>query len=182
MLRRPLAAATILLLASPIAPAAQPGQATAPAGAQVRGVLLDNQGLPAAGYQLGLQSPDGDLFISAPTGPDGAFAIEAIPTGTYRLVALAPDGSEFPVLSKNLTLKQGQVERLELKLGRASRMPGSTLVGESSTGEGMSFWKTTTGKIAVVVGGTAALGLALFTDGDDDDDEGKPPVSPSAPR
>ncbi|MBP7146568.1 MAG: carboxypeptidase regulatory-like domain-containing protein [Acidobacteria bacterium] len=189
MFRRLLAAAAMMVLLSPVTPAAQADAApvpAAPADAQVRGVLLDSQGLPAAGYQIGLQSPAGDLFISAPTGPDGAFAVEGIPAGTYRLVALSPDGSEFPVLSKKLNLKPGQVERMELKLGRSARMPGTAAAGETPAagarpGLWNRIWGTTAGKVAVVVVGAGALALALDDD-DDDDEEGKPPVSPSVPR
>ncbi len=173
------------------------GPAVAAAGAaagtaQLRGVLLDAEGMPAHGYQVGLRNADGDLFLSTATGPDGSFAVQIVPPGKYELVAFAPDGSEFPVLSKPVTLKEGQVARLEIRLGAKGFAPGHAPAraaaaagkggGAAAAGAGgttaaaagalASWWLP----LAVVVGGAFAVNSL-----DDNDPGPEPEASPSSP-
>ncbi len=173
-----------LTLAAPPAPAAAPATPPSPTSAQVRGVLLDADGLPASAHQIGLKSAQGDLFLSPPTGPDGAFALELIPPGRYRLVAFAPDGAEFPVLGQEVELKPGQVERVELRIAGDAKAPGRDTSQLDETRESTSsrrggFWQTRTGRIVLIAGGVFATGVLVATLDDDDDDE--PATSPSAP-
>lgn len=146
--------------------------------AQLRGVLLEADGSPAVGYQVALRTPEGDLHTSAPTRPDGSFAIAALPPATYRLAAFAPDGTEFPVVAKEVTLRAGQVQRVEIRLGNRGAAPGRT----PRDRKGGGWWSNagTGRRIAYVTGGALALVLAGSALSDDDDVQ-RVPVSPSAP-
>lgn len=190
-LRRLLAVALITLFALPPAALAAPA-ATSPTTAEVRGVLLNMDGTPAAGYQLGLRSKSGDLFLSAPAGADGAFAIEGLPPDSYRVVAFSPNGSEFPVLGREVELKAGQVERIEAKLGVKVIAPGSAEGKAAATttktasagakGKGFAgFWATTTGKVVIIVGGLFAVGAAASALSGNDDNNNDNNPSPSVP-
>lgn len=171
-------------------------QVPAPAAqfAQVRGVLLTAEGLPASGYQLALRNRTGDLFTSGPTGPDGAFSVVQLPPDNYRLVALSPDGTEFPVLGREVELRAGQVERIELRLGAPSGAPGRAATAKEPAGaggggtgaataakKGGGWWAglSTGMKIAIVTGGIFVGGLAASQLGDDDDSN--PPASQARP-
>ncbi len=152
--------------------------------AQLRGVLLDAEGMPARGYQVGLRSASGDLFLSTATGPDGTFVVQIVPPGKYELVAFGPDGSEFPVLSKPVVLKEGQVVRTEIRIGARGFAPGHAPAGEAA-GKGAAAagaGATAGGALAsgwlpraVVVGGALAVSAL------DDDDGNEPAASPSTP-
>ncbi len=188
-LRRFLSLVLVFALALPIS-----AMAAAPAGspnaAEVRGVLLSADGTPAIGYQIGLRSKTGDLFLSAPTGADGAFAVETLPPDGYRVVAFAPDGAEFPVLGREVALKAGQAERIEARLGAKAVSPGSmegsagkgAAAGKSASGKRgiAAFWGTTGGKVAIIVGGIFAVGLAANALSSDDNKNNNNP-SPSVP-
>ncbi len=182
---------TILVLVLALALGLGPAWAArgAAAGtAQLRGVLLDAEGMPARGYQVGLRSADGDLFLSTVTGPDGAFVVQIVPPGKYELVAFAPDGSEFPVLSKPVVLEEGQVARMEIRIGAKGYAPGHAPAGTAAgAGEGAAATGTaaaaTSGvlaswwvPLAVVVGGAFAVSAL-----DDNDEGAEPAASPSSP-
>lgn len=152
--------------------------------AQIRGVLLDQQGLPAVGHQVGLKSGAGDLMLSPPTGQDGHFVLTNLPPGQYELVAFDPDGAQFPVVSDPVTLEPGQIERIEVRIAGPAQPPGRTPSPEPAPAPagsgGLSGWfsgLSTLGKVGVVVAGAGAiaLGVSAF---DDDDDE---PASPHSP-
>ncbi|MFN7967522.1 MAG: carboxypeptidase-like regulatory domain-containing protein [Acidobacteriota bacterium] len=186
LLRRVLSLLLVSMLVLPLTAIAAPPAAAANAS-EVRGVLLSADGTPALGFQIGLRSKTGDLFLSAPTGADGAFAVESLPPDTYRVVAFAPDGAEFPVLGREVALKAGQVERIEARLAEKSISPGSlqgasdkgAAAGTTSKKRGFAgFWGTTGGKIAVIVGGAFAVGL-IASSGGDNNKERNP--SPSVP-
>ncbi|GEM_PF-3647738 len=181
--------ALVLALALGLGPAWAAGGAAA-GTAQLRGVLLDNEGMPARGYQVGLRSADGDLFLSTATGPDGAFVVQIVPPGKYELVAFAPDGSEFPVLSKPVVLKEGQVARLEIRIGPKGYAPGhAPAKAAGATGKGATAGAAGAGgavtagalaswwvPLAVVVGGAFAVNAAS-----DNDKGSEPEASPSSP-
>lgn len=146
--------------------------------AQLRGVLLDAEGLPASGYQLGLKSPSGDLYLAPPTGADGAFALDAIPPGSYEVVAFSPDGEEFPVLGGGIVLEPGKVERLEIRLKPTGYPPGRPPepepVSEKEPDRGGWFsrmWNSgpggKAGIVAIVVG--AGWGVVELVDDDEKD-------------
>ncbi len=146
--------------------------------AQVRGVLLTEEGLPAVGYQVALKNDAGDLFLSPQTGKDGFFELAQLPADTYRLVAFDPKGAEFPILSKGVQLEAGQVERVEIRLAAGQAMPpGRTpLAPAASGGSGVVGWFKGLPIIAKV--GIVAVGaFAIYEAVDDDDDDD--PVSPS---
>lgn len=168
--------AALALLCSPAAFAAD----TTDGFAQVRGVLLDAEGLPAVEYQLALRSTAGDLFLSSPTARDGSFIIDEIVPGEYRLVAFGPHGVEYPVASKPVMLAPGQVERTEVRIGGEGVVPGRThpADAESTAGGavGRSFWASKGWIIAVAVGGAFAVVNWL-----DDDSPREPSASPSTP-
>jgi len=179
--------ALVLALALGLGPAWAAGGAAA-GTAQLRGVLLDAEGMPARGYQVGLRSADGDLFLSTATGPDGAFVVQIVPPGKYELVAFAPDGSEFPVVSKPIVLKEGQVARMEIRIGPKGYAPGhaparaggaagkgtaGATAGTAATGGVLASWWV---PLAVVVGGAFAVSAL-----DDDDKGSEPEASPSNP-
>jgi hypothetical protein len=144
--------------------------------------LLDHQGMPAVGHQIGVKSGAGDLMLSPPTGQDGHFVLNNLPPGKYELVAFDPEGAQFPVVSEEVTLEPGQIERLEVRISGPAQPPGRTRSPEptSATGsKGVVGWfrgLSTVSKVAIVVAGAAAVGLAV----DSDDDDETPPVSPSS--
>lgn len=189
-LRRFLSLVLVFALALPLSAMAATS-AGSPNAAEVRGVLLSADGTPAVGYQIGLRSKSGDLFLSAPTGADGAFAVETLPPDAYRVVAFAPDGAEFPVLGREVALKAGQVERIEARLGGKAVSPGSmqssgakgAAAGKNAGGgRGIAaFWGTTGGKVAIIVGGIFAAGLVVNALSDDDDKKKNDNPSPSVP-
>jgi hypothetical protein len=185
-MRRPSRILLTMLVFSLVAPAslAQPAPG-GEAAAQLRGVLLTAEGLPAVGYQIGLKSTEGDLFLSPPTAKDGGFALELVPPGSYSVVAFGPNGAEYPVLGREIALTAGQVERLELRIAEQGLPPGRTAEEVEAlrerTGSGKLAALTGKTKVIVVVAGiAAAAGLAIALSDDDDDDE--PPVSPAEPR
>ncbi len=92
-LRRSVALFTLLAIALPTTLLAQ-----AAGTGEVRGVLLDTAGLPAKGYQIGLKTPDGNLFLSKATAADGTFVVSGLSPATYQFVAFAPDGENSPSL------------------------------------------------------------------------------------
>ncbi|NJN65183.1 MAG: carboxypeptidase regulatory-like domain-containing protein [Acidobacteria bacterium] len=185
MLFSPRISITVLALALALAPTLSLAAAVETSTAQVRGTLLTKEGLPAAAHQIGLKSSTGDLFLSPPTGPDGSFAIELLPPGKYELVALSPDGAQFPVLGRQVELKAGQVERVELRLSDEEIAPGRTDEELASTRDATSsrkragFFQSRTGRIVLVAGGIFAAALIVSALDDDDDDE--PAASPAAP-
>lgn len=174
-------------------PATQkPAPKPAPKPAQVRGVLLDSQGLPAKGYQIALKDKVGNLFMSGPSGADGAFAVNAVPPSTYRLTAFAPDGTEFPVLSKEVALKAGQMERVEIRLSGKGAAPGRADQAKSAKAPGAQKKAAaaappsaakggvpTAALVAIVVAGVFAVG-ALASGGGGQENL-QPPVSPTLP-
>lgn len=168
-----------VLLASPFGPLLAQAATTA----SLRGVLLSAEGLPAVGYQVGLRSAEGDLFISAPASADGHFNVSDLPPGRYRLVAFDEQGAEFPVLSREITLAPGAIERLEIRISGTSLPPGRSASGGGAPARLGSrltrWWKgfPLAGKIGVVAVGAFAAYQAV--DGGDSTPER--PVSPSAP-
>lgn len=145
--------------------------------AQIRGVLLDAEGMPAVGHQIGLKSATGDLMLSAPTGADGHFVLSQLPPGRYEIVAYDADGAEFPIMSDEVALEPGQIARLEVRISGAPHPPGRTrpAAAPASSGGGFRGLSTLT-KVGIVVGGAFAVALAL-----DSDDDPTPSVSPSVP-
>jgi hypothetical protein len=171
----------LLALALALSPSLALAQTSDMQLAQVRGVLLDAEGLPAEGYQLGVKGEAGDLFLSPATAQDGSFVVQALPPGRYTMVAYAPDGTEYPVLGRAVELSPGQVERVELRLGEVGGPPGrdpEALRGARQAEEEVagSFWSSRTGKIVLVTGGVFAAALLVSAADDDDDDDGQSPV------
>jgi hypothetical protein len=177
-LARAIACALVLALSLPSGAAFAADEGLA----QIRGVLLDQQGMPAVGHQIGVKSGAGDLMLSPPTGQDGHFVLSNLPPGKYELVAFDPEGAQFPVLSQEVTLEPGQIERLEVRISGPAQPPGRTRspAPEPAAGSKGAFgWfrgLSTVSKVAIVVAGAAAVGLAV----DSDDDDDSPPVSPSS--
>ncbi|MDQ7007476.1 MAG: carboxypeptidase-like regulatory domain-containing protein [Acidobacteriota bacterium] len=155
-----------------------------PATAALRGVLLDAEGLPAVAYQVGLRSAEGDLFLSAPATIDGHFNISDLPAGRYRLVAFDEKGAEFPVLSEEITLKPGTVERLEIRISGTSAPPGRAASSSTAPAGGagrhlVQWWKGF--PLAAKVGVVAVGAFAVYQAVDSSDPAPERPVSPSAP-
>jgi hypothetical protein len=149
--------------------------------AQIRGVLLDREGMPAVGHQIGVKSGTGDLMLSAPTGADGHFVVSQLPPGKYELVAIDPDGAQYPVASAEVTLQPGQIARLEVRIAGGAQPPGRTRsAGPVQESDGAFAWfreLPMVAKAGIVVAGAFAVAVAV----DDDDDDAGPPVSPSSP-
>lgn len=147
--------------------------------AQVRGVLLTEDGLPAAAYQIGLKNAAGDLFLSAPAGPDGHFELIQLPPDRYRMVAFDSQGVEFPLISHELTLQGGQVERIEIRIASDGTPPGrGRRAAPVSSRQGLRDWWRgfpLAGKIGIVVVGAFAVYEVV------DDSSSSAPVSPSSP-
>lgn len=175
-LRRAVALLSLISILVPTASFAQ-----APGTAEVRGVLLDTAGAPAKGYQIGLKTADGNLFLSKATLADGTFVVDGLPPANYQLVAFAPDGGEVPVLAKQMALTAGQKERVEIRLTSdkaqvAGRVPAEAAATGSASSSTFSW--SALGYAALAVAGGFALGAWAF---DDDDDKVERSTSPSLP-
>ena len=176
-LRRAVALLTLFAILVPTATLAQ-----ATGTAEVRGVLLDTGGLPAKGFQIGLKTPDGNLFLSKATLADGTFVVDGLPPATYQLVAFAPDGGEVPVVAKQMALAAGQKERVEIRLASdKAQVAGRPPAGEAAAGAQASSatfsWKAL-GYSALAIAGGFAIGYWVF---EDDDDDVERSASPSLP-
>lgn len=147
--------------------------------AEVRGVLLDTAGAPAKGYQIGLKTTDGNLFLSKATPTDGTFVIDGLPPATYQLVAFAPDGGEVPVVAKQVALAGGQKERVEIRLASDKAQVAGRVPAEAATGtaSGKPFSWAAVGYAALAIGGAFAIGTWI-TDNNNDVER---PASPSLP-
>jgi hypothetical protein len=129
--------------------------------------------MPAKGYQVALKDKTGNLLMSGPSDADGAFVIPGVPPSSYRVTAFTPEGTEFTVLSQPVTLKAGQMERLELRVGRHGAAPGRAAgkpTGKTAATAGAAA-ETTEGSgkkklivIGIVVAG--AFAAAAFSSGD----------------
>ncbi len=179
-LRRSIAMVVVLLTCLPVTALTQPATT-----AVVRGVLLDTSGLPAQGFQLGLKTTDGNLFLSQPTGADGAFAIEGLPPATYQLAAFAPDGGEIPVIAKPVALSAGQQERVEIRLSTdkatvAGRPPAADAGAIApAPAQTSSVGWANVGWAALAIAGAFAIGYWVFDD--DEVKRNKPIPSPYLP-
>ncbi len=180
-LRRTVALLALLAITLPTALLAQ-----ANGTAEVRGVLLDTAGLPAKGYQIGLKTPDGNLFLSKATAADGTFVVGGLPPATYQLAAFAPDGGELAVVAKQVALAAGQKERVEIRLASdkaqvAGRVPaGDPAAAGSSAAAGSTFSWSALGIAAVATVGVFAIGAWVINDDDNDveRDNGSPILPP----
>jgi len=179
-LRHRLTAASVifLVLAAPILAQQRPLRTPG----EIRGVLLDAEGLPAEGHQVGARSAAGDLFLSPRTGRDGAFVLTGLPPGEYRLVAFTPDGAELPLSPGDVKLGPGKTARLELRVSGEAGPPGRTAddVGRvragTRSGQG-SFWTTRSGRIVLIGGGIVAAAL-IYSAVDDDETRAVSPATP----
>lgn len=179
MFRRRLSLWLIALFLTPA------GVALAEGGtpAQLRGVLLTEQGLPAVGYQVGLRRDNGDFFLSASTTSDGHFELTSLPPGSYELVAFDPEGAEFPVLSEKVVLSPGAVERMEVRISSKATPPGRSAPPAKSAGQGSKlglWWRglPTAAKIGIVTVGAFAVYQVVDNSGSSSPSA---PVSPSEP-
>lgn len=127
------------------------GQGTA----ELRGVVLDASGKPAAGYPMKLTTELWGEVIMHPTEDDGSFVVNGLPAGTYELRVFEPSGSNpNPIASKKVTLADGQAEPIEIRVGSATT--GSSAAGTSLASIGINW-------TAVVIAGMAlATGLVVF--------------------
>jgi hypothetical protein len=76
--------------------------------------------------------------MSGPSAADGTFEIPGAPPNTYRVTAFTPDGTEFAVMSREITLKAGEVQQLEIRISGKGAAPGRTAAkkaGEKKTAE-----------------------------------------------
>ncbi|RMG48702.1 MAG: carboxypeptidase regulatory-like domain-containing protein [Acidobacteria bacterium] len=167
------------LCRTPLALALAAWLAAAPGGAALaqsstaglRGVLLDQEGLPAVGFQVGLRRATGDLFLSPPTGKDGSFALAGLPPGRYELTAFDPRGEELGVTRKQVLLEAGRYERVELRLSGPPHPPGRAPAPEPAAE------RPKAGRLVTIGIPVAAAVVALLVAGGG----GEAPVSPSSP-
>lgn len=183
-LRVLLALALVIGLVFPLGALAQ-----SPAPGQIRGILLTSEGLPAEGFQISAKAANGDLFNSTMSGPDGRFVVPGLPAGTYTLVALGPEGAEYPIMGGPVEIGAGETRRLELKVAELGAAPGRdpeavrTVQEETDSDRRRGgFWSGTTGRVIMIVGGLAGAALIYDAVDDDDDDERRDDdPSPSEP-
>ena len=180
-LRRSVALFTLLAIALPTTLLAQ-----AAGTGEVRGVLLDTAGLPAKGYQIGLKTPDGNLFLSKATAADGTFVVSGLPPATYQFVAFAPDGGELAVAPRQTTLAAGQKERTELRLTSDKAVaPGTVPAGAAAaagaTGATAAASTFSWGAFGIAAGAIAGAFLIGELVINDDDNGVERPASPSLP-
>lgn len=166
------APATTPVSARPVAPAAEPATAAAPAGTVVPvgnapdGIVIGSSGIGA----LAVRNPDGVKLIDAATGA----VRQTVPTvGAAR--HLSPAGPHGPVLVPlersnelcELTLADGRVTSTTAGVGRqpddAARTAGGTIVVTNELGGGVVFVRAGTVVASlpagpVQPGGVAALG------------------------
>lgn len=121
-----------------VGPGVTPVELRFPPGVEVSGRVLTPEGSPAVGARvLFRQEDDGRGGPSAPVGADGAFLIQGLPDGEYRLVAQDRDGRssrpvDLPVAGRSITGLELVIdqpsERVTLS-GRVSGPPPEALRG-----------------------------------------------------
>jgi hypothetical protein len=170
-------APTAIVLAIAIAFTASGLPVLAEETAQFAGTILDPDGRPAAGFQVVLKDAErGTEFTSAPSGPDGAYAVSVRIGGNYALArVLAPDGTALPVQSiPPVRVDSAGTNRLDVAFQRQAPTP-RTREDEDDRGAAAKPWyKKPWGIVGIVLGVGAVAALAA---GGGDDD---PPVSPSS--
>src|SRR5262245_34961071 len=117
-LSRPFALAFLLALALPSTVLAQ----DQPLGkAKLSGVVLDASGKPAEGYPMAVITEQWGKVIMQATGDGGTFGLEGLPAGNYEVLVFAQGTTDNPVASKKVTLTDGHVAQVEIRLGSPTR-------------------------------------------------------------
>jgi hypothetical protein len=112
-LSRPIA---LMFLLGVTFPAVVLAQTEAPA--DLRGVVLDAFGQPAAGYLMKITTSQWGEVILHPTEKDGTFVVSGLPSGKYEVRVFDPRGNpDSPIASKQVTLAAGQAEKIEIRVG-----------------------------------------------------------------
>ena len=150
-------ALAVILIASVAAQAGAALAAPLESGAGgIKGTLVDASGQPLSGYKVRVVSSTGVSYDSAPTGLDGRFEVNNVPSGSYTYQILDPDGKLVTVRIPAVTLEPGVVVT----------QPIAIVPKKSGKGP----------MIAWIAGGAAAAAalLLLANNGDDSNDNDKP--------
>ena len=83
--------------------AATPTRAQSPESARVSGTVLDVSGGAVAGAQVMLTEIDGSRVRAMVTGPDGTFAFDALPAGSYVITVKSTGFQEYRSATFTLT-------------------------------------------------------------------------------
>jgi hypothetical protein len=119
----------VLLLASPFLPSAvAQSRATS---ADLTGVVRDQSQAVVPGARVTVTNLDTNLERVSLSGPDGRFAIPAVPTGAYRLRVECPGFATF--VAERVELSLGSSASLDIVLQVAGVGQSVVVTGESTT-------------------------------------------------
>jgi len=152
-----------------------------PAGpsGSIEGLLLGQDGRPAARFHVVLISASGEELADAALNPHGLFRFDPVPTGSYGLGVRTVDGQAAPVMSVPIQVDGRKVVR-NIRL-RTAATPAS--LAPASGGVGV-WWAglSPAAKVWAVTGGLMIVGLTFaIVDEDDAPESGEPPATPVQP-
>ena len=158
---------TALVLSFALVAASNPALAAAPA--LLEGSVTGDAALASARVELA--DRDGSIVASAPVAENGAFRMEGVPAGAYRVAVTTPAGAY--VVGSAVTLAPGSSQNVQIAVKQQGQGGGAGSPG---------FWDTKWGKVAGVgmIAGGVLLAVALVDNSDDA--SSTPPASPSQPE
>ena len=107
-----------------------------PVGGRIEGLLLDVEGLPAAGYHLVLVDPDGNATEAEAVSEEGLYSFRDLPAGTYSMAIQSRDGRFAPVAAAPVRLRSGQLVRRDVRMIEAS----PEQVDQAAANFGLRVW------------------------------------------
>lgn len=150
-----LALTVCCLLAIPPARAAQE---------PLRGVVHDPQHRPIAGAQIKIESDAGGLTRTALSDRNGAFAIEPLPEGSYR-IAVSANGFRAFTTPVTISSKKNPVLHLQLELASINQTVEVTSAASRLNTQTSTVQTTVTPQeIRRTAGGDQTNSLAMITD------------------
>lgn len=97
----------------------------------VSGKVSDATGSVIVGAHVALSSPDKTIVRAADTGPDGAFTISGLPSGTYQLEVAAPGFA--PYRNPSIAVAVGRNLRIDAQLPPAQATQQVTVQAQPQT-------------------------------------------------
>lgn len=149
-----------LTLANSVVRPSRGGDGAQP-GATVRGVLLDGEGEPAPGVEVGWALPGRKWSRWERTDAHGAFVLEDVPTVEIELGAC---GGLLGRASERVTLAPGEERQWSPRLDRGQVVVGRVrrASGEALAGVRVELWSTSSVAVWSVAGASDASGRFAF--------------------
>jgi hypothetical protein len=145
---------TALVLVVATLAASHPALAAAPA--LLEGSVSGDAALTSARVELADRA--GSIVASAPVAGNGAFRMEAVPAGTYRVAVTTPAGAY--VVGSTVALAPGSRQNVQIAVKQQ---------GQGGGAGSPSFWDTKWGKVSgvgLLVGGILVVAALVDNSGD----------------